>query len=212
MTPMTAMDVLNVPEPFFHDADCEMSVLRQPMESLLVKGSAFAPSALYIITGHIGDASSNQRAPSDVFAENPPSQFPKVFVSIDFGATHSGVSYAISSPGEVHQILAWPGSSHSCSKIPTCLVYDTLGDIRAWGLEATDMSLKKGWVRCEWFKLWLDLSSAPSTIIESEIFQPPKNVVDLVADYLSCIWMVRANVRATLRREHQTNINTDKSN
>ncbi|KAF9511769.1 hypothetical protein BS47DRAFT_1394865 [Hydnum rufescens UP504] len=180
---MTAMDMLNVPEPWVHDADCEMNVLQQPNEIALVKGSAFAPSALYTTSG----------TPSDVFAENPPSRFPKMFVSIDFGATHSGVSYAISSPGEVRQILAWPGSSHSCSTIPTCLVYDTLGDICAWGLEATDMTLKKGWVRCEWFKLWLDPSSAPSTVIESRFFQPPKNVVDLVADYLSCIWMHTKN-------------------
>ncbi|KAF9511742.1 hypothetical protein BS47DRAFT_1298549, partial [Hydnum rufescens UP504] len=112
----------------------------------------------------------------------------KAFVSIDFGATHTGVSYAISTPGEVHQILAWPGSSDSFSKVPTCLVYDALGDIRAWGLEAVDINLKKGWLRCELFKLWLDPSSAPSTILESTFFQRPKNAVGLVADYLSCIW------------------------
>ncbi|KAF9510360.1 hypothetical protein BS47DRAFT_1331774 [Hydnum rufescens UP504] len=163
-----------------------MTVQRQPNKTVLVQGSVSTPGALYtregvtasvarcfnlVIIGKYVAGSQSRTAPthqlgldipSDVFAENTPSRYPKAFVSIDFGTTYSGVSYAISSPGEVRQILAWPGSTHSFSKIPTCLVYDALGDIRAWGLKATDMRLKKGW--------------------------PPKNVVDLVADYLSCLW------------------------
>ncbi|KAF9510325.1 hypothetical protein BS47DRAFT_87805 [Hydnum rufescens UP504] len=95
-------------------------------------------------------------------------------VSIDFGATHSGASYVTSTSGQVHQILAWPGSSASVSKIPTCLVYDALCHIRAWGVEAKAMDLRKGWVRCEWFKLWLDPSSAPRTVLASRSFSSPK--------------------------------------
>ncbi|KAF9510347.1 hypothetical protein BS47DRAFT_1396083 [Hydnum rufescens UP504] len=192
-TPTISMNMVNVPHPCGRDTTHEMSVQRQPNKTVLAQESVSTPViiGLYVPDRQPRTASTNQPGlytPSGVFAENPPSRYPKAFVSIDFGATYSGLSYAISSPGEVRQILAWPGSTHSFSKIPTCLVYDALGDIRAWGLEATDMRLKKGWVRCEWFKLWLDPSSAPSTILESRFFQPPKNVVDLVADYLSCLW------------------------
>ncbi|KAF9510356.1 hypothetical protein BS47DRAFT_1348169, partial [Hydnum rufescens UP504] len=75
--------------------------------------------------------------------------------------------------GKVHPILAWSGSSRSLSKIPTCLVYDSLGHIRAWGLEAMDISLRKGWA--------------------------PKNIVAPVADYLSCIW---AYTKRQIQLEH----------
>jgi hypothetical protein len=89
--------------------------------------------------------------PSDaVPVADSPSHHIKYFVSIDFGAAYSGVSYAASTSGEMHQILTWPGSSASLPKIPTCLVYDALGHLRAWGLEAKDLSLKKGWACCEW--------------------------------------------------------------
>ncbi|KAF9510332.1 hypothetical protein BS47DRAFT_1348130, partial [Hydnum rufescens UP504] len=98
---------------------------------------------------------------------------------------YSGVSYATSTSGEVHQMLAWPGSSAAVSKIPTCLVYDPLGHIRAWGVEAKDISLKK-----DGFKLWLDPISAPRAIVASRFLQ---NVVDVVADYLSCVWMHTKN-------------------
>ncbi|KAF9511780.1 hypothetical protein BS47DRAFT_1140730 [Hydnum rufescens UP504] len=166
--PTISTNMVNVPHPCVRDTTHEMTVQRQPNKTVLVQGSVSTPDS------QSRTAPTHQLGldiPSDVFAENTPSRYPKAFVSIDFGTTYSGVSYAISSPGEVRQILAWPGSTHYFSKIPTCLVYDALGDIRAWGLEATDMRLKKGWVRCEWFKLWLDPSSAPSTILESRFFQ-----------------------------------------
>jgi hypothetical protein len=73
----------------------------------------------------------------------------KLIVSIDFGAACSGVSYATSGADIVNPIISWPGSSDTFRKIPTCLVYDGLGDVRAWGLEAKDINLRKGWVRCE---------------------------------------------------------------
>ncbi|KAF9510329.1 hypothetical protein BS47DRAFT_1487511 [Hydnum rufescens UP504] len=133
--------------------------------------------------------------PPPATVDNPPRHI-KYFISIDFGAAYSGVSYVTPGSGEVH---AWTGSSGSLSKIPTCLVYDALGHIRAWGLEAKDISLKKGWIRCEWFKLWLNPSSAPRTVLASRIFQPPKNVVDVVADYLSCLWM---HTKSLIQEKH----------
>ena len=90
-------------------------------------------------------------APSSMLAAKPVHpQDVKLFVSIDFGATHSGVSYATSTNGKVVPIISWPGSSDPFRKIPTCLVYDNLGDVRAWGIEARDINLRRGWIRCEW--------------------------------------------------------------
>ncbi|KAF9503115.1 hypothetical protein BS47DRAFT_1402731, partial [Hydnum rufescens UP504] len=167
-TPTISMNMLNPRRPRIHDADYGMSIQRHLNEAVLVEGSVNTPGALHVyrhdhelprfrlvIIGYVADPYSPTASiitqlglyTSDVFAENPPSRYPKAFVSIDFGAACSGVSYTISSHGEVREILVWPGSSRPFSKIPTCLVYDALGDIRAWGLEATDISLKKGWVQ-----------------------------------------------------------------
>ncbi|KAF9510321.1 hypothetical protein BS47DRAFT_1396058 [Hydnum rufescens UP504] len=136
--------------------------------------------------------------PPDAVADSS-SRHIKIYVSIDFGAAYSSASYATSTSREVRQIPASPGSGHSFSKIPTCLVYDDLGDIRAWGVEAKDMILKKGWVRSEWFKLWLDPNSAPGSVLEFRSFQPPKNAMDVVADYLACLW---AHTKSQIHKEN----------
>ena len=88
--------------------------------------------------------------PFSVPVKNGAPQGIKFTVSIDFGAAYSAVSYTTSGAGRVNPIVSWPGSSDSSRKIPTCLVYDGLGHVRAWGLEAKDIGLGKGWVRCEW--------------------------------------------------------------
>jgi hypothetical protein len=72
-------------------------------------------------------------------------------ISIDLGTTHSAVAFCTSSSPQVSQISYWPGSSHPFPKIPTCVVYDGLGDVRAWGVEAKEITLRKGWVRSEWY-------------------------------------------------------------
>ncbi|KAF9503118.1 hypothetical protein BS47DRAFT_1402735 [Hydnum rufescens UP504] len=124
--------------------------------------------------------------PDAVPVANSPSHHIKYFVAIDFGAASSGVSYTASTSGEMHRVLAWPGSSASLPKIPTCLVYDALGSIRAWGLEAKDLSLKKGWVQAV-AKSKFGTKDRPGLEIVSG--GAPKNVVDVVADYLACLWM-----------------------
>jgi hypothetical protein len=70
-------------------------------------------------------------------------------ISIDFGAAYSGVTYATSNPPEIHHIRVWPGFNGVLSKVPTCLLYDDLGDIRGWGIAAKTMRLRRGWVRSE---------------------------------------------------------------
>ncbi|KAF9511772.1 hypothetical protein BS47DRAFT_1486686 [Hydnum rufescens UP504] len=113
--------------------------------------------------------------PDAVPVANSPSHHIKYFVAIDFGAVSSGVSYAASTSGDMHQIL-----------IPTCLVYDALGHVRAWGLEAKDLSLKRGWVQAV-VKYEFSAKDCPGLQIASG--GPPKNAVDVVADYLACLWM-----------------------
>ncbi|KAF9511534.1 hypothetical protein BS47DRAFT_1298819 [Hydnum rufescens UP504] len=129
----------------------------------------------------------------------------KLYISVDFGATHSSVSYASSTNGKVIPIASWPGSSDRLRKIPTCLVYDDRGDLRAWGFRARDINLRRGWVRCEWqvvalypgmFKLWLDLESAPSTICPS--LPAGKQPADVIVDFLSSLWMVKHTLLCTV--------------
>ncbi|KAF9510359.1 hypothetical protein BS47DRAFT_1364649 [Hydnum rufescens UP504] len=142
--------------------------------------------------------------PDAIAVANSPSHRIKYFVAIDFGAVSSGVSYAASTSGDMHQILAWPGSSASLPKIPTCLVYDALCHVRAWGLEAKGFKSEEGMgggTELNWidrFKLWLNPSSAPRTVLASRSLQPPKNAVDVVADYLACLWSDYAEVYLTV--------------
>jgi hypothetical protein len=89
-------------------------------------------------------------APSGMVPKTQQPRGMKLSVSVDFGATHSGVSYASSTNGKVIPITSWPGSNDPFHKIPTCLVYDGRGDLRAWGFRARDINLRRGWVRCEW--------------------------------------------------------------
>ncbi|KAF9511536.1 hypothetical protein BS47DRAFT_1298749 [Hydnum rufescens UP504] len=114
----------------------------------------------------------------------PQPQGVRLYLSVDFGATHSGVSYATSTNGKVIPIVSWPGSSDPLRKIPTCLVYDSLGNVRAWGLEARDINLRRGWIRCEWFKLWLD----PKYTISPSL-PVGKHPGDVIVDFLSSLWM-----------------------
>ena len=72
-------------------------------------------------------------------------------ISLDFGATYSAVAFGTPASPKLNHIYTWPGSSDAFRKIPTCIVYDSLGDVRAWGVEAKEISLRKGWVRSEWY-------------------------------------------------------------
>lgn len=85
----------------------------------------------------------------------PPADEGKMSVSIDFGTTFSGVAYGSSriQGGNVQQILSWPGASENFRKIPTCLLYDEMGQVLAWGLEAKNSSPMPGTIRCEWYVL-----------------------------------------------------------
>ncbi|KAF9511523.1 hypothetical protein BS47DRAFT_1166643 [Hydnum rufescens UP504] len=151
--------------------------------------------------GPLGSGPASMRlprmsAPSSMLQKIPQPQEIKLHLAVDFGATHSGVSYATSSNGKVIPILSWLGSSDACRKIPTRLVYDNQGDLRAWGPQARDMNLRNGWVRCEWFKILLDPESAPSTI--STLLPMGKQPPDLAVDFPSSLWTVVGDVPTIL--------------
>ncbi|KAF9505410.1 hypothetical protein BS47DRAFT_1374308 [Hydnum rufescens UP504] len=115
-------------------------------------------------------------------------------ISIDLGTTHSAVAFGTSASPTASQIYYWPGSSHPFPKIPTCVVYDGLGDVRAWGVEAKETTLRKGWVRSEWFKLGLDPSFATNgvhTMLPVQLAPPlPKDsATNVLFNYLSSLWL-----------------------
>ncbi|KAJ7778510.1 actin-like ATPase domain-containing protein [Mycena metata] len=119
----------------------------------------------------------------------------KLVIAIDFGTTFSGVAYGSSrlgtTSGKVQQIINWPGSSETFRKIPTCLLYDELGRVLAWGLEAKNASAIPGTSRYEWFKLFLDpraLRDESALDPRLPSLPPGKTPTDLITDFLSCLW------------------------
>ncbi|KAF9511530.1 hypothetical protein BS47DRAFT_1395036 [Hydnum rufescens UP504] len=207
----------NRPRPYSHDSDCEKSSksarrsLRPAQtENTEVLGSS--PQRRLVRFGHSGRTMSApggpgfdpvtpprppwMPAPASMARKIPQPQAIKLYVAVDFGATHSGLSYTTSSNGKVIPIISWPGSSDPFRKIPTCLVYDNLGDLRAWGLQARDINLRRGWLRCEWFKMLLDPESAPSTI--NTLLPMGKQPADLAVDFLSSLWTVVGDLHMIL--------------
>ncbi|RXW12274.1 hypothetical protein EST38_g13579 [Candolleomyces aberdarensis] len=117
----------------------------------------------------------------------------RMSVSIDFGTTFSGVAYGSSriASGQVQQILTWPGSFENFRKIPTCLLYDEVGRVIAWGLEAKNASPMAGTSKCEWFKLFLEphaLRDEAAVDPRLPDIPPGKRPIDLIIDFLTCLW------------------------
>ncbi|GAA5992962.1 hypothetical protein JCM10908_000772 [Rhodotorula pacifica] len=121
----------------------------------------------------------------------------KMSVGIDFGTTFSGIAYGSSRvfDGQIRQILNWPGSYETYRKVPTCILYEQHdpseeAKIVSWGLEAKNTTVREGFVKCEWFKLLLSPESLRSGVPDPWLPPLPvgKNVVDVIADFLRCIW------------------------
>ncbi|GAA5866075.1 hypothetical protein JCM3774_000017 [Rhodotorula dairenensis] len=121
----------------------------------------------------------------------------KMSVGIDFGTTFSGIAYGSSRvfDGQIRQILNWPGSYETYRKVPTCILYEQHdpseeAKVVSWGLEAKNTTVREGFVKCEWFKLLLSPESLRSGVPDPWLPPLPagKNVVDVIADFLRCIW------------------------
>ncbi|GAA5878397.1 hypothetical protein JCM8547_007907 [Rhodosporidiobolus lusitaniae] len=123
----------------------------------------------------------------------------KLSVGIDFGTTFSGVAFGSQRHmgGAVRQILSWPGSYETFRKVPTCIAYyqptpSSEAVIVAWGIEAKAMTVREGFYKVEWFKLFLDPSVLREGRLAASARLPDlpygKEPIDVVTDFLSCIW------------------------
>ncbi|GAA6025140.1 hypothetical protein JCM10207_006249 [Rhodosporidiobolus poonsookiae] len=123
----------------------------------------------------------------------------KLSVGIDFGTTFSGVAFGSTRHmgGQVRQILNWPGSYETFRKVPTCIAYyqPASGDqavIVAWGIEAQAMTVREGFYKVEWFKLFLDPAVLRDGALAHSARLPRlpygKQPIDVITDFLSCLW------------------------
>ncbi|GAA5840524.1 hypothetical protein JCM11251_007608 [Rhodosporidiobolus azoricus] len=123
----------------------------------------------------------------------------KMSIGVDFGTTFSGVAFGSNRHmgGSVRQILNWPGSYETFRKVPTCIAYyqaspQTEAIIVAWGIEAKAMTLRAGFYKVEFFKLYLDPAVLRHGRLASWSPLPDlpygKEPIDVVTDFLSCVW------------------------
>ncbi|KAF9508050.1 hypothetical protein BS47DRAFT_1373741 [Hydnum rufescens UP504] len=181
-TPLLDPNVVrpNPVHPYDHPGSIRSASMSPPAS--LVPNPSFPNSGMHI--QHVTASLEPSHAPSDEG---------KMSVSIDFGTTFSGVAYGSSriASGKVQQILSWPGANENFRKIPTCLVYDNMGRVLAWGLEAKNSGPKPGTIRCEWFKLFLEpmaLRSGEAVDPRLPKLPPGKRAIDLIIDFLACMW------------------------
>ncbi|KAL1725504.1 hypothetical protein EV714DRAFT_221153 [Schizophyllum commune] len=127
----------------------------------------------------------------------------RLVIAIDVGTTFSGVSYSVLDPGQVPQVCGvnrFPAQEHAGgdSKIPSVLLYDTQGVMRAAGAETLqediiEAAIEEGWSRAEWcvmFKLHLrprELGS-DQALATLPPLPPNKSVVDIFADFLAYLF------------------------
>ncbi|GAA5889548.1 hypothetical protein JCM5296_005982 [Sporobolomyces johnsonii] len=113
--------------------------------------------------------------------------------------TFSGVAYGSNRhmQGAVRQILSWPGSYETFRKVPTCIAYyqpspNDEAQIVAWGIQASVLTLREGFYKIEWFKLFLDPLVLRDGRLAASARLPDlpfgKQPIDVVTDYLSCLW------------------------
>ncbi|KAL1613681.1 hypothetical protein SLS54_010378 [Diplodia seriata] len=119
----------------------------------------------------------------------------QIVVGIDFGTTHSGVSWAVKTKAGGHKVRVindWPNphaQNATADKVPTTVSYGGDGKLDRWGYANTpgDSTLK-------WFKVLLEPDNKYRNAVEevqasmkllNSIGKPPE---DLTADYLSLIW------------------------
>ncbi|KAM5526222.1 hypothetical protein QSH57_001883 [Fusarium oxysporum f. sp. vasinfectum] len=117
----------------------------------------------------------------------------RVIIALDFGTTYSGVAYCFcnsSSKPDVRPIVDWVGlEGRTQPKVPTAILYDPHDSTNfKWGGQLT-------WRddHVQGVKLLLDLkqtrpSYLPSSSAKREIRRLPKDVVDVVADFMKAMY------------------------
>ncbi|KAF9465189.1 hypothetical protein BDZ94DRAFT_1307339 [Collybia nuda] len=126
----------------------------------------------------------------------------RLVLAFDVGTTYSGVSYAVLDPGQVPEIKGvtrFPAQEQSGgdSKIPTVVIYDQNGAVKAIGAEAAELEDNmegkiedNGWTKASWFKLKM-APSAPgnSSTIRSIPWLPAgKTIIDVFSDFLRYLY------------------------
>lgn len=122
-----------------------------------------------------------------------PSHF--VVIGIDFGTTFSGVSWTWSKATNINNIEPvhrWDvdeGSARNqeSDKVPTKICYDSNGQVLKWGYRVTPRDQNQ----VEWFKLLLSKEAKDGPKVKKTravLERLGKTAVDVVADYLRCLW------------------------
>ncbi|KAF8253057.1 hypothetical protein K440DRAFT_274852 [Wilcoxina mikolae CBS 423.85] len=148
-------------------------------------------------------------------------QKPELVIGIDFGTTHSGVSWAINDRRkEVHIIENWPdpqARNRTSHKVPSAVTYNVHDPSKliSWGFPAIRRQGPGDGRESEpftWFKLLLqEPESMPGTESDSELGtlsrlmrEHGKTVQDITVDYLRCIWgYTKEQLNAILNEDFQ---------
>jgi len=122
---------------------------------------------------------------------------PYVVIGIDFGTTYSGAAWTWSkanSQDQIEQVYKWEvdiGSARNqeTDKVPSRICYDDRGEVLKWGYMVTP----KEKLQAQWFKLLLSEDACRQggervDATKSLLQKLRKKPVDVVADYLRCLW------------------------
>ncbi|KAF5686278.1 Hsp70 chaperone protein [Fusarium circinatum] len=117
----------------------------------------------------------------------------RLIIALDFGTTYSGVAYCFCNPSskpEVRPVVDWVGlEGRTQPKVPTAILYDPRDSTKfKWGGQLT-------WRddHVQGVKLLLDSKQArpsylPSNSAKREMKRLPKDVVDVVADFMKAMY------------------------
>ncbi|KAF8552720.1 hypothetical protein OG21DRAFT_1498210 [Imleria badia] len=124
----------------------------------------------------------------------------QLVLAFDIGTTYSGISYCILQPGEIPQpqsVMKFPGQGQVGDfKVPSVMYYDSKGNLKKVGYEATkdevtEIAITEGWVKLEWWKLHLRPKHLPSAHIKDDDIPPlprGKSVGHAVTDFIEYLF------------------------
>ncbi|KAJ7036189.1 hypothetical protein C8F04DRAFT_1394417 [Mycena alexandri] len=190
-SPTTVIDRRPQPGPQLHGRSIPPSQVGDNNESPFLSGETATIASDRATLGHAVASETmivRPRVTSQMTQASPAIDKGKLVVAVDFGTNFSSVAYGSSrlNSSKIQQILNWPGSSETFRKIPTCLLYDELGHIVAWGLEAKYALQIPGTAHYKRFKLFLEPGALRDERLPS--LPPGKKPTDLITDFLHCLW------------------------
>ncbi|KAF8552722.1 hypothetical protein OG21DRAFT_1485974 [Imleria badia] len=124
----------------------------------------------------------------------------QLVLAFDIGTTYSGISYCILQPGEIPQpqsVMKFPGQGQVGDfKVPSFMYYDSKGNLKKVGYEATkeeviEIAITERWVKLEWWKLHLRPKHLSSAHIKDNDIPPlprGKSVVQVLTDFIEYLF------------------------